>query len=93
MHWVGRLAESIRRNEVCARMYVRMSCDVMLFFGLFYVAEVIQNLSQFGQKSLQNPPQMGPKSWPKRSAAINGDPKRSKVKRANGGQSFFKDFG
>ena len=36
-----RLAESIRRSEVYACMYVRMSCDVMLFFEWFYVSKVI----------------------------------------------------
>ena len=88
-----RLAESIRRSEVYACMYVRMSCDVMLFFEWFYVSKAIQNRSQIGPKSLPNPPQIGPKSCPKRSAATNGRPKRSKVKNPNVAQRFLLDFG
>ena len=70
-----------------------MSCDVMLFFEWFYVSKVIQNRFQISPKSLPNPPQIGPKSCPKRSAAINGDPKRPKVISPNDGQRFLVDDG
>ena len=46
-----------------------------------------------GPKSLPNPSQMGPESCTNRFAAINGDPKRSKVISLNGRQRFLVDFG
>ena len=57
-----RLAESIRRSEVHACMYVRMPCDVMLFFVGFCVKSYL--------KSVPNLINIGPNSSPIRYKSV-----------------------